>query len=52
MNHAVRNYKDTVFRMLFKEKQTLLGLYNALNHSQHTNTDDLEITTLQNYWKI
>lgn len=48
MNHATRNYKDTVFRMLFKEKPALLSLYNALNHSQYTNTEDLEITTLEN----
>lgn len=26
-----RNYKDTVFRMLFREKENLLSLYNALN---------------------
>lgn len=27
----VRNYKDSVFRMLFSEKERLLSLYNALN---------------------
>lgn len=43
-----RNYKDTVFRILFKEKQNLLGLYNAVNKTAYTNTDDLEITTLEN----
>lgn len=26
-----RNYKDTVFRMLFREKENLLSLYNALS---------------------
>ena len=26
-----RNYKDTLFRMLFKEKERLLSLYNGLN---------------------
>ena len=25
------NYKDTIFRMLFSEKESLLSLYNALN---------------------
>ena len=40
-----RNFKDTVFRMLFKEKKNLLNLYNALNRTTYTNTDDLEITT-------
>lgn len=43
-----RNFKDTVFRMLFKEKKSLLNLYNALNKSTYTNADDLEITTLEN----
>ena len=43
-----RNYKDTVFRMLFREKENLLSLYNALNHTTYTNVDDLEITTLEN----
>ena len=27
--HVQRNYKDTMFRMLFKEKENLLSLYNA-----------------------
>ena len=43
-----RNYKDTIFRMLFREKENLLSLYNALNHTAYTNVDDLEITTLEN----
>ncbi len=43
-----RNYKDTVFRMLFKEKENLLSLYNALNDTAYTNVNDLEITTLEN----
>ncbi len=43
-----RNFKDTVSRMLFKEKKNLLNLYNALNRTTYTNTDDLEITTLEN----
>ena len=28
---ANRNYKDTVFRMLFSDKKNLLSLYNAVN---------------------
>ncbi len=43
-----RNYKDTVFRMLFREKENLLSLYNALNGTNYTDVDDLEITTLEN----
>ena len=45
---AARNYKDTVFRMLFREKSALLSLYNAVNKTNFTNVDDLEITTLEN----
>ena len=26
-----RNYKDTVFRMLFSDRKNLLSLYNAVN---------------------
>ncbi len=43
-----RNYKDTVFRMLFREKENLLSLYNALNGTTYEKTEDLEITTLEN----
>ena len=41
-------YKDTMFRMLFQEKENLLSLYNALNKTDYTNVDELEITTLEN----
>ena len=47
-NKVQRNYKDTVFRMLFKEKENLLTLYNALNQTAYTDADGLEITTLEN----
>ena len=42
-----RKYKDTIFRMLFKEKENLLSLYNAVNGTSYVDTDGLEITTLQ-----
>ena len=42
------NYKDTVFRMIFREKENLLSLYNALNGTAYKETDSLEITTLEN----
>lgn len=45
---AARNYKDTVFRMLYRDKKELLDLYNAVNDTQYTNPDDLEVTTLEN----
>ena len=46
--HVKRNYKDSLFRMLFKEKENLLRLYNALNRTTYTDVDNLEITTLEN----
>lgn len=46
--YVQRNYKDTLFRMLFKEKENLLSLYNALNGTAYTDTEELEITTLEN----
>ena len=43
-----RKYKDTVFRMLFgTNRSELLNLYNAVNDSNYTNADDLEINTLE-----
>lgn len=43
-----RNYKDSVFRMLFREKENLLSLYNALNGTSYADAAALEITTLEN----
>ena len=45
---ANREYKDTVFRMLFSEKTELLSLYNALSGTSYENPEELEITTLKN----
>lgn len=45
---VTQNYKDTLFRMIFKDKENLLGLYNAVNGTDYSNTEDLEITTLEN----
>lgn len=45
---ANRNYKDTVFRMLFSDRKNLLSLYNAVNQSDYKNPEDLEIVTLEN----
>lgn len=41
------NYKDMVFRLLFKDKERLLGLYNALSGRHYRNPDRLEIVTLE-----
>lgn len=42
------HYKDTVFRMLFKEKEQALGLYNAISGKQYTDSEKLEVITLDN----
>ena len=49
MAGANMKYKDRVFRMIFgyeKYKENLLELFNALNDTNYTNPDDLEINTL------
>lgn len=45
---ANRQYKDTVFRMLFKDKENLLSLYNAMNQKNYTDVDALQVVTLEN----
>ena len=45
---ANRKFKDTVFRMLFSDKEALLSLYNAVNNSHYTDSGALEIVTLEN----
>lgn len=46
--NALVTHKDRVFRMVFKEKQEFLELYNAMNGTSYTNPEDLEVTTLEN----
>lgn len=43
-----RRYKDNLFRFIFNDKKKLLGLYNALNHSNYEDPEELEINTLEN----
>ena len=45
---AKRPYKDTIFRMLYHDKENLLSLYNAVNGRNYTNAEDLQIVTLKN----
>ena len=45
---ANRKYKDTVFRMLFSDKENLLALYNAINGTVYTDPKELKIVTLEN----
>lgn len=45
-----REHKDRLFRLLFgdeKNRTNLLSLYNAINHTDYTNAEDMEITTMQ-----
>ncbi len=44
---AIRQYKDNVFCLLYRDKNNLLDLYNGLNDTNYTNVDDLTITTLK-----
>ena len=43
-----REYKSTVFSLLYQDKEKLLNLYNALNHSHHSKPEELTIVTLEN----
>lgn len=42
-----RNQKDTVFRMLMKNRKNLLSLYNALNGTAYEDENEIEINTLE-----
>lgn len=44
--HLNRKHKDSVFCMLFNDKEKLLSLFNAINDSNYTDPDELEITTI------
>lgn len=45
---AILTYKDTVFRMLFRDRERLLELYNAISDSHYTDSALLELVTLEN----
>ncbi len=45
-----REYKDRLFKLLFgkeSQKANVLSLYNALNGTDYTKDDDIEINTLE-----
>ena len=46
-NYTTREYKDRLFKFVFKDREKLLSLYNALNGSHYTNPEEIEITTLE-----
>ena len=43
-----RNYKDTVSRMLFREPENALSLYNALNGTDYTDASQIIFNMLDN----
>ncbi len=49
MRNPIMNskYKDSMFRMLFNEKEELLSFYNAVNGTDYTDASELEINTLE-----
>ena len=46
MGNGNREYKSDVFSMLMEDKAMALSVYNALNGTDYTNPDDIEICTL------
>ena len=44
---AKRNYKDSLFRMVFREKKELLSLYNAINGTMYEDPEELVVTTIE-----
>lgn len=53
INRALRKifpnlkYKDALFRRVFQNKKDILDLYNALNKTNYSDPDMIEITTLE-----
>ena len=48
LEQANRKYKDRLFRFIFQDKKNLLSLYNAMNGSNYTDEEQLEIFTVEN----
>lgn len=44
---VARDYKDRLFRAVFRNKKELLSLYNAINDSNYADPEALQITTLE-----
>lgn len=49
---ARREYKDTVFRMLFSDEKNLLSLYNAVTGRSYEEPRSLRLSrwTMQSTW--
>ena len=46
-NNVNREYKGRLFKLIFREKEDLLQLYNAVNGTDYDNPEDMEINTLE-----
>lgn len=46
-NYGNREYKDRLFKLIFREKRELLELYNALNDTAYENPEEIEVNTLE-----
>ena len=44
---AKRSCKDSLFRMVFREKKELLSLYNAINGTMYEDPEELVVTTIE-----
>ena len=44
-----KKHKDRLFRKIFEKKEDLLSLYNALNRSDYTDPEELEIYTMDSF---
>ena len=42
-----REYKDRLFKLIFREKKDLMQLYNAINDTDYDNPEDFEVNTLE-----
>ena len=44
--HENRKYKDSLFRLIFNEKESLLELYNGLNRTNYSDIKDWTISSI------
>lgn len=45
--HLRRDYKDRLFCYIFRDKNDLLDLYNAIQGTNYTNPDDFQVVTME-----
>ncbi|WP_283684609.1 hypothetical protein [Parablautia sp. Marseille-Q6255] len=43
-----RTYKSRIFEMIFSDRKELLSLYNAVNHTDYKDPEQLKVNTLKN----